>query len=123
MRGMDEYRSTTNWSYTSDQRLEPIRTTATTAAAAAAITTAVVVKANNPNLIYRRRNVSRTTTVTSSPPSYMLSTGQYGKISEKKRKERIMSYNAYAIEGKMKASIRSTFRWVKNKYSSIVHGY
>ncbi|KZV15733.1 hypothetical protein F511_32768, partial [Dorcoceras hygrometricum] len=67
-------------------------------------------------------NPPRTTRLTSSSPSYALSTWQRGN-PELKRKQRIMSYKSYAIEGKVKASIRNGFRWVKNKYSSIVHGY
>ncbi|PIN19236.1 hypothetical protein CDL12_03097 [Handroanthus impetiginosus] len=61
--------------------------------------------------------------LTSSSTSRKVSRTQYGKNSQMKRKQRIMTYKAYAVEGKVKASIRSTFQWIKNKYSSIVHGY
>ncbi|GAB2217817.1 hypothetical protein Droror1_Dr00001029 [Drosera rotundifolia] len=42
---------------------------------------------------------------------------------ELKRKKRVASCRAYAAEGKVKASLRNGFRWVKNKYSQITHGY
>lgn len=42
---------------------------------------------------------------------------------EVKRQRRVVKYKAYAVEGKMKASIRNSLRWVKNKYYQLVHGY
>ncbi|XP_031288008.1 uncharacterized protein LOC116146726 [Pistacia vera] len=42
---------------------------------------------------------------------------------EMKRKKRIAKYKVYTVEGKVKASLRKGFRWIKNKCSQIVHGY
>lgn len=42
---------------------------------------------------------------------------------EIKRQRRIIKYRGYAAEGKMKDSLRSGVRWVKNKYTKIVFGY
>ena len=42
---------------------------------------------------------------------------------ESKRKKRIAKYKVYAVEGKVKATIRKSIRWIKNKCSQIVHGY
>ncbi|CBI22920.3 hypothetical protein VitviT2T_006082 [Vitis vinifera] len=42
---------------------------------------------------------------------------------EIKRRKRIALYKAYGVEGKMKASLRGGFRWVKNKCSQLIHGY
>ncbi|XP_048129010.1 uncharacterized protein LOC115750200 [Rhodamnia argentea] len=42
---------------------------------------------------------------------------------EVKRKKRIARYKAYTVEGRVKASLRRGFQWVKNKCSQIVHGY
>ncbi|XP_044492081.1 uncharacterized protein LOC123215876 [Mangifera indica] len=42
---------------------------------------------------------------------------------ETKRKKRIARYKVYTVEGKVKASLRKGFRWIKNKCSQIVHGY
>ncbi|KAG8370486.1 hypothetical protein BUALT_Bualt14G0121800 [Buddleja alternifolia] len=113
MREMDEYRAAPYWSYTPDQRFEPIKTTTTTTA----------IQTYNPNPVYRVPYPPRNSNmIISSTASYTLSTARSGD-SNLKRKQRIMSYKAYAVEGKVKASIRNTFRWVKNKYSSILHRY
>lgn len=37
---------------------------------------------------------------------------------ELQRKKRVVSYKAYAVEGKMKGSLRKSFRWIKD----VVHG-
>ncbi|KAF5738750.1 hypothetical protein HS088_TW13G01651 [Tripterygium wilfordii] len=42
---------------------------------------------------------------------------------ELKRQRRVVKYKAYAVEGKMKANLRSGLRWIKNKCGAIVHGY
>ncbi|KAL3829343.1 hypothetical protein ACJIZ3_018145 [Penstemon smallii] len=110
MRGgtTNEYQPAGLWSYTADQRFEPVKPTTTT-----------TVNTYNPSSVQRVPNVQRKT---SPSPSQTLSTWRCGN-SEVKRKQRVMSYKAYAVEGKMKGSIRNSFRWVKNKYSSIVYGY
>ncbi|RWW83485.1 hypothetical protein BHE74_00008014 [Ensete ventricosum] len=41
---------------------------------------------------------------------------------EAKRRRRVASYKAYAVEGKVKASFRKGFRWIKVKCSGLVHG-
>lgn len=45
------------------------------------------------------------------------------KDAEAKRKKRIAKYKVYAVEGKVKATLRKGLRWMKNKCSQIVHGY
>lgn len=42
---------------------------------------------------------------------------------ELQRKKRIASYKAYAVEGRVKGSIRKSFRWIKERYSKIVYGF
>ncbi|URD80690.1 hypothetical protein MUK42_02344 [Musa troglodytarum] len=42
---------------------------------------------------------------------------------EAKRRRRVASYKAYAVEGKVKASFRKGFRWIKFKCSELVHGW
>uniref|UniRef100_A0ACD5Y5A7 Uncharacterized protein n=2 Tax=Avena sativa TaxID=4498 RepID=A0ACD5Y5A7_AVESA len=44
-----------------------------------------------------------------------------GDQAEMKRRGRVASYKAYAVEGKVKASIRRGIRWIKAKCSHIVH--
>ncbi|KAF8036800.1 hypothetical protein BT93_C2499 [Corymbia citriodora subsp. variegata] len=42
---------------------------------------------------------------------------------EMKRKKRIARYKAYTVEGRVKASLRRGFQWIKDRCSQIVHGY
>ncbi|CAI9774288.1 unnamed protein product [Fraxinus pennsylvanica] len=42
---------------------------------------------------------------------------------EMKRRKRIAKYKVYTVEGRVKASIRNGFRWIKNKCSELIHGY
>ncbi|KAL7104873.1 hypothetical protein ACP275_07G008700 [Erythranthe tilingii] len=116
MRGVGDYPSSASSYWSANQRFEPTRT---------AVATASAIKANNPNLVYRVRKSSISTAVATSPipSSSSWAYSKYDKKSEVKRKRRIISYKAYVVEGKVKASIRSTFKFIKNKYSSIVHGY
>lgn len=42
---------------------------------------------------------------------------------ELQRKKRIASYKVYDVEGKMKGSVRKSFRWIKNTCSQVVYGW
>lgn len=42
---------------------------------------------------------------------------------ELQRKKRVAGYKAYAVEGKMKGSLRKSFRWIKNTYTQVVYGW
>ncbi|CAL5346889.1 unnamed protein product [Camellia sinensis] len=95
------------WSYAANQRFESVEPT----------------KTCNPNLVHRVSNQPhsiRPITTSASSSSYALSS--HTNDREVKRKKRVATYKAYAMEGKIKASLRNSFRWVKNKYSAIVHG-
>ncbi|GMN33394.1 hypothetical protein TIFTF001_004132 [Ficus carica] len=35
---------------------------------------------------------------------------------EMKRRKRVASYNMYAVEGKLKSSLRNSFKWIKSKF-------
>ncbi|CAN4086968.1 unnamed protein product [Withania somnifera] len=39
---------------------------------------------------------------------------------ELQRKKRVLGYKSYAVEGKMKGSLRKSFRWIKDH---VVHGF
>lgn len=39
------------------------------------------------------------------------------------RKKRLASYKMYSVEGKMKGSLRRSFRWLKYKYTQVVYGW
>ncbi|XP_058070146.1 uncharacterized protein LOC131219155 [Magnolia sinica] len=41
---------------------------------------------------------------------------------ELKRKKRVASYNVFSAEGKLKSSVRSSFKWIKTKLTEIRHG-
>uniref|UniRef100_A0A0A0KFC2 DUF3511 domain-containing protein n=1 Tax=Cucumis sativus TaxID=3659 RepID=A0A0A0KFC2_CUCSA len=36
---------------------------------------------------------------------------------ELKRRQRVATYNMYSMEGKLKKSLRNSFKWIKNKIS------
>ncbi|CDO98797.1 unnamed protein product [Coffea canephora] len=124
---MKETMASSHWSLTLDHRFQPIR--------AAKLSNHTNVVANPMYRIPDSSSSScyggsdttprNTRLTTSSTPasSNAKSSWQRGKDSEVKRKQRIASYKAYAVEGKIKASVRKTFRWMKNKYSYFVHGY
>ncbi|RDX58701.1 hypothetical protein CR513_61976, partial [Mucuna pruriens] len=40
---------------------------------------------------------------------------------ELQRKKRVAGYKIYAAEGKMKGSLRKSFRWIKNTYTQAVY--
>lgn len=120
---------TSHWSLTLDHRFQPVRAAKIQNNNNNSIYRVPDSSSNNNNIvkaIYRVSNPSRKSrelTTTSSTSSFALSTRQQRGDSDVKRKQRISSYKAYAVEGKIKASVRKSFRWMKNKYTSFVHGY
>ncbi|CAM8887179.1 unnamed protein product [Rhodiola kirilowii] len=42
---------------------------------------------------------------------------------ELQRKKRVASYKVYIVEGKMKGSLRKSFRWIKDRCSQAVYGW
>ena len=42
---------------------------------------------------------------------------------ELQRKKRVAGYKIYAAEGKMKGSLKKSFRWIKNTYTQAVYGW
>ncbi|MQL69209.1 hypothetical protein Taro_001492 [Colocasia esculenta] len=45
------------------------------------------------------------------------------KDPELQRKKRVASYKVYAVEGKMKGTLRKSFKWLKDRYSQVVYGW
>ncbi|GMN48628.1 hypothetical protein TIFTF001_017789 [Ficus carica] len=41
---------------------------------------------------------------------------------ELRRKKRIAAYNVFTMEGKVKSSVRNSFKWIKSKFSDIRYG-
>jgi len=42
---------------------------------------------------------------------------------ELKRKRRVANYKVYAMEGKMKGTLRKSIRWIKDTCTQVVHGW
>ncbi|OAY36470.1 hypothetical protein MANES_11G023800v8 [Manihot esculenta] len=42
---------------------------------------------------------------------------------ELQRKKRVASYKVYTMEGKMKGSLRKSFRWIKDTCTQVVYGW
>ncbi|KAJ3691969.1 hypothetical protein LUZ60_012319 [Juncus effusus] len=42
---------------------------------------------------------------------------------ELQRMKRVAGYKAYDVEGKMKGSIRRSFKWIKDKCNRVIHGW
>ncbi|OMO91679.1 hypothetical protein COLO4_18177 [Corchorus olitorius] len=45
------------------------------------------------------------------------------KDPELQRKKRVASYKVYTVEGKVKGSLRKSFRWLKDRYTRVVYGW
>ncbi|XP_010268118.1 PREDICTED: uncharacterized protein LOC104605179 [Nelumbo nucifera] len=63
--------------------------------------------------VNNNNNVNRSTPATKSLSFY---------DAELKRRKRVAKYKGYAVEGKVKESLRRGLRWIKNMCSDIVHG-
>lgn len=42
---------------------------------------------------------------------------------ELQRKKRVASYKAYTLEGKVKGSLKKSFRWLKGRCTKLIYGY
>ncbi|MCD9646130.1 hypothetical protein HAX54_035698 [Datura stramonium] len=42
---------------------------------------------------------------------------------ELQRKKRVASYKVYTVEGKVKGSIKKSFRWIKERCTKVVYGW
>ncbi|KAJ8766318.1 hypothetical protein K2173_022377 [Erythroxylum novogranatense] len=59
-----------------------------------------------------------------SPWKQSSSSSNWGESDpELKRQRRVVKYKSYAYERKVKDSVMSGFRWMKNKYSELAHRY
>lgn len=63
------------------------------------------------------------------PSSYSFNgpSGKEGGFStsgdpELKRKKRIAAYNSFVAENKLKSSVRSSFKWIKSKFTDVRYG-
>lgn len=42
---------------------------------------------------------------------------------EDKRRRRVAEYNMYGVEGKLKSSLKTSFKWIKNKFTDNYNDY
>merc|ERR1712115_193374 len=56
-------------------------------------------------------------------PSKINTSRSWWNSAETKRKKRVARYKLYAVEGKVKYSVKHGFRWIKNTCSRMVHGF
>lgn len=55
--------------------------------------------------------------------SLIFSVKSWYNNSEQKRKRRMTKYKIYAMEGKVKKSLKKCYNWIKKQCFHIVHGY
>ncbi|GKV31395.1 hypothetical protein SLEP1_g40087 [Rubroshorea leprosula] len=81
--------------------------------------TDIVLGTSTHHVNYKAVDYSNYGKHTSYQSSYLWSDGK----AKLKRKRRVVKYKSYTVESQMKTSLRSGFRWIKNKYCELVHGY
>ncbi|XVF89061.1 hypothetical protein PTKIN_Ptkin19aG0100800 [Pterospermum kingtungense] len=59
----------------------------------------------------------KSTSASSSSKSWSFSDPEF------QRKKRVASYKMYSVEGKVKGSLRRSFRWLKDRYTQVVYGW
>ena len=84
-------------------------------------------QSNNPE---REMKLKKGKSMSASSSSYSSSssgpTSKFGwsfNDPEMQRKKRVAGYKVYAMEGKMKGSLRKSFKWLKDRYSQVVYGW
>lgn len=70
---------------------------------------------NNRNLKLKK---GKSTAGSSSSKSWA-----FGGDPEFQRKKRVARYKMYSVEGKVKGSLRRSFRWLKHRYTQVVYGW
>ncbi|KAK8602455.1 hypothetical protein V6N13_057916 [Hibiscus sabdariffa] len=77
---------------------------------------------NNNNMGTSNRDLKlkkvKSTSGSSSSKSW-----SFASDPEFQRKKRVASYKMYSVEGKVKGSLRRSFRWLKDKYTQVVYGW
>ncbi|KAA0033960.1 DUF3511 domain protein [Cucumis melo var. makuwa] len=82
------------------------------------------------NKMYLNQSQRRTVVDPSFVKRYVTKTWEPSKMKkswwkkpEMKRRQRVAKYKLYAVEGKVKSSIKKGFRWIKTKCSRIISGF
>ncbi|KAH7686465.1 hypothetical protein IHE45_04G106600 [Dioscorea alata] len=88
-------------------------------------------QSNNPQKEMKLKK-GKSMSASSSSSSYSHSSSSSGPVTkfgwsindpEMQRKKRVAGYKVYGMEGKMKGSLRKSFRWLKDRYSQVVYGW
>ncbi|KAF7830452.1 uncharacterized protein G2W53_012785 [Senna tora] len=62
--------------------------------------------------------------IPNNPKNLKLKKGSWSfNDPEFQRRKRVASYKMYSVEGKVKGSLRKSFRWLKGKYSQVLYGW
>ncbi|XP_004498869.2 uncharacterized protein [Cicer arietinum] len=70
---------------------------------------------NNKDLkLKKRKNIYSRSSISKS--------WSFADDSEFQRKKRVASYKMYSVEGKVKGSLKKSFKWLKDRYLYVVYG-
>ncbi|KAL4334397.1 hypothetical protein GQ457_07G045210 [Hibiscus cannabinus] len=69
------------------------------------------------NRDYKLKKANTATSASSSSNAWSFGDPEF------QRKKRVASYKMYSVEGKVKGSLRRSFRWLKDKYTQVVYGW
>ncbi|GLT25601.1 hypothetical protein SLA2020_007220 [Shorea laevis] len=72
---------------------------------------------SNNNDFELKKGKSTSGSSSSSTKSWSVSDPEF------QRKKRIASYKMYSVEGKVKGSLRRSFRWLRDRYTQVVYGW
>ncbi|XP_044472100.1 uncharacterized protein LOC123200784 [Mangifera indica] len=72
---------------------------------------------NNNNVRDLKLKKGKSTFASSSSVPWSFSDPEF------QRKKRVASYKMYSVEGKVKGSLRKSFRWLKDRYTQVLYGW
>ncbi|KAH7856864.1 hypothetical protein Vadar_006364 [Vaccinium darrowii] len=73
--------------------------------------------ANYENQIVAVKDLKKAKRTSGSKSTWGLSDPEF------QRKKRVASYKVYSVEGKVKGSLKKSFKWVKDRYTQVVYGW
>ncbi|XP_031278996.1 uncharacterized protein LOC116137446 [Pistacia vera] len=72
---------------------------------------------NNNNVKDFKLKKGKSTSASSSSAPWSFADPEF------QRKKRVASYKMYSVEGKVKGSLRKSFRWLKDRYTQVLYGW
>ncbi|GKV09954.1 hypothetical protein SLEP1_g21390 [Rubroshorea leprosula] len=79
--------------------------------------------AQAPNQVGKDIKIKKSKSTYGSSSNSSSSKGWSFNDPELQRKKRVAGYKVYAVEGKMKGSLRKSIRWIKDTCTQVVHGW